>query len=717
MAKKMSSPPSQQNPHPTLIRQWVRRILLLIFLLLPLWFNPFSSQIFELHKLALLRTLIALAGGLFLADLLRGKSTRWSFFLSAPHLSLAFYALVFLLATLFSLDPVTSLFGTYFRGQGLISALHLWILFLLLVPQLRDPDFRTQLYEAAALGTLPVIFYALLQRAGLDPFPWQEMAFGERVFSTLGQPNFLGSYLGMVLPFTVSLSLLAKGKKRWMWACLAGLALLTILLSQSRGALIGVLLGGVSFVSMWYWKTASARQQIRRVLLIGFCGGLLILSLSPNLQHTLQSQLRLDQATSTTRLYLWQGALTGISERPLLGHGPDMLYDSYGRFYDARIAQTDGTTIVPDRVHNVFLDTAYAIGLAGLLAWLGLLGGVLFLGIKQLRSLEARQSLWLIAPLSSLFVFLGRGQFGFSSSLILLFFWTSLAVIASFDSVDKAKKITLILPTWLQKNPKILTTTVLAVVLVSIYWFNYRPVLADHYHKIAQTHQTDANLAAATQHYEKAFRTYPEDGYYLLQWINSGIPLAEANPNPEIGLARLQTLQTSLDNWQQGRYLSTNQLLAQARMEAARSRLSGSREAVRTASKWYQQALSSAPERAALHEEWGSFLMQIGEFSEARDLFLQAIALYDHPDHFEYHLYRSRLGAAYFYLGEYEKTIAVMENIFHPGRYPFDSFEARFLLANAHERLGQNEEARLHLEQALTLRPDHQAARSLLQKL
>ncbi|OVE77416.1 hypothetical protein BVX98_02625 [bacterium F11] len=93
------------------------------------------------------------------------------------------------------------------------------ILALITIAEFRSEERMTRLWRwllaAAAVSTI----YGLIQFidtryfkgvAGIDPFIWRQ-AFGVRVFSTFGNPNFYGNFLVIVTPLIISLILKDKG--------------------------------------------------------------------------------------------------------------------------------------------------------------------------------------------------------------------------------------------------------------------------------------------------------------------------------------------------------------------------------------------------------------------------------------------------------------------------------------------------------------------------
>ena len=112
-----------------------------------------------------------------------------------------------ILATVLSVNPRTSLWGSYERRQGLLTLGAYVALFLLTATGLRTRAQAERLLTAIVWGSAPVIVYALLQAAAVDPLMWRTDA-ASPVLSTIGRANFLGSYLVLALPLTAGRALL-----------------------------------------------------------------------------------------------------------------------------------------------------------------------------------------------------------------------------------------------------------------------------------------------------------------------------------------------------------------------------------------------------------------------------------------------------------------------------------------------------------------------------
>lgn len=195
--------------HPTSLMAMLERLpraaLLLVVFALPTYFSPLTLNGYEAQKATLLQVLVATAAlAWLLANVHRLRLLRpvlhVNFVVGAALILFVWYSL----ATVFSIDPGLSLWGSLARQQGLETHASYVIVFLLAVQELASSACRWQVVDVALFGSLPVLAYGLLQSVGIDPVP----AAGDPntlywpVRSTMGQHVFLGSYLAMMVPLT-----------------------------------------------------------------------------------------------------------------------------------------------------------------------------------------------------------------------------------------------------------------------------------------------------------------------------------------------------------------------------------------------------------------------------------------------------------------------------------------------------------------------------------
>jgi len=246
-----------------------------------------------------------------------------------------------------------------------------------------------------------------------------------RLRSVYGSPNNVGLFLGRVLPVMVAVTLLGRGRRRWLYGAAVVPVALAIALSFSKGALlmgvpaalviIGVLAGG-----RWLWAAVAA---------VG-AGGVAMIPLLRTPRF--QSLLDLTSGTSFFRLNLWQSALSMIRDHPVLGVGLDnFLYQYRGR-YMLPAAWAEPNLSHP---HNVILDYATRMGLLGLTAgvWLQLTFWRTALPLRKLDDpLNRALAIGLMASMAD---FLAHGMVDASYFVIDLayLFFITLAVVQALQ--------------------------------------------------------------------------------------------------------------------------------------------------------------------------------------------------------------------------------------------------------------------------------------------
>lgn len=242
---------------------------LAVVVAVPLFFNIYTARTFEPDKITLLRSIVSLMALAWLISVaergvvgggttqsLAGRFRNWRQTpLFLPTLALV---LAYMIATIFSLSPQVSLWGSYQRLQGLYSTLSYIVLFALIAGSLRSREQVDRLVTTIIITSIPVGLYGIVQRYGLDPLPWAGDVT-TRVAANMGNAIFVASYLIMVIPLTLSrliesmMAIVREEKASWGHTVLAAIyifaaavQMMTVIFTQSRGPMLGIL--GAAFV-------------------------------------------------------------------------------------------------------------------------------------------------------------------------------------------------------------------------------------------------------------------------------------------------------------------------------------------------------------------------------------------------------------------------------------------------------------------------------------
>ena len=229
----------------------------------PVFFNVYSSRVFEPDKLTSLRSLAVVMAVLwlvrFLEEILQ-KQSPLRFSWRTPLVLPALLTMVLYIgSSIFSLVPYTSFVGSYQRLQGTFTLCGYLVIFFAILTSLRTRAQLSRLFTTLILSSLPVALYGIVQHNGLDPLPWAGDV-QTRVASNMGNAIFVAAYLIMIVPLTAMRivesfrDIMAREKARISdilrasnYIFILAVQLLTIWYSRSRGPWLGIITAGFIF--------------------------------------------------------------------------------------------------------------------------------------------------------------------------------------------------------------------------------------------------------------------------------------------------------------------------------------------------------------------------------------------------------------------------------------------------------------------------------------
>jgi len=249
---------------------------LLALIITPLFFNVYSSRVFEPDKLTTLRTVAVFMAAVWMVKYIEERASgrheiglTWRTPFVFPTL---FMVVVYFLSTALSVTPRVSLWGSYQRLQGTYTTLAYVVVFLILLQGLRTRAQLDRLITVVILNSLPIALYGLIQHNSLDPLPWAGDVT-QRVASNMGNPIFVAAYLIMAaLPTLARVveafrSILTDEETNTADILRASVYIFIFLVqliatwyTQSRGPLMGLLAG----LGVWAFLGLLALQRAAR---------------------------------------------------------------------------------------------------------------------------------------------------------------------------------------------------------------------------------------------------------------------------------------------------------------------------------------------------------------------------------------------------------------------------------------------------------------------
>ncbi len=202
---------------------------------------------------------------------------------------------------------------------------------------------------------------------------WQYFVQGEpRAFGFNHTPTFYGSFMLIQIPILIFIaqSEILSALWRRLAASTAGLSLICLVLSMTRGAWLALIGMAIIFVVLEK-KYRRVTAKICAALAIIFVAAALM---SPQLQARLSTMVDTKFQSNTERVLMWESALKMFEDYPLYGVGQKMFRQAYNEQYisDEAKERPDARQRGHSHPHNNFLHRASEGGIIGLASFIGL---------------------------------------------------------------------------------------------------------------------------------------------------------------------------------------------------------------------------------------------------------------------------------------------------------------------------------------------------------
>ncbi|KKU04025.1 MAG: hypothetical protein UX03_C0005G0009 [Candidatus Woesebacteria bacterium GW2011_GWE1_45_18] len=460
----------------------------LLFFFVPIVLYPYSHELFEFNKMVFVYALTVLISTAWAVRMILAKKIifRRSLF-DVPILLFLFSQL---LSTAFSIDVRTSLLGYYSRFHGgFLSTLSYSLLFWAFVSNM-DRAKTLKAIRFLVFSGIIVSFYGVLQHFGIDKDVWVQDV-QERVFSTLGQPNWLAAWLVALLPIAWAfyLSLRQKSKNFRPWLGVSALYVLTLAYTKSRSGLLGLAVAAAIFwgINLLYRLKERPKFLIKNSLLLIalsvfllFAGGtpwtsslekFFTSGLEDKTPETVGPALETGGTESgTIRKIVWKGAVDVWKNYPLVGSGVETFAFSYYQFRPVEHNLVSEWDFLYNKAHNELLNILATTGLLGLGAYLYFSAVVVFYLVKKIKTSPDILDSSFLAGFCGLFVV---NFFGFSVVAVSLLYFLLPAFAVCLAGSEKVRAASYKNSDSRQKAGVLLILFIAAYSLLAIgrYWY------------------------------------------------------------------------------------------------------------------------------------------------------------------------------------------------------------------------------------------------------
>lgn len=333
------------------------------------------------------------------------KSTRETYLsLKAFTSVLILIFLTLLWSSLNSDSPVQqNIYGAFGRNTGLLAyfAMGLIALGAAVISQLNN--LRKIMYGFAAAGIVNIV-YCFIAWQFKDPINWSN-PYGA-ILGTFGNPNFISSFLGMVITAFCSYAL-QKGIGLSVRLALGTLSLLAFSEILSSRSIQGIAVTAFGLAITIFLKIRSLNfktKNISKFILILY-SGIVILAGTFALMGALQKGPLAQYIYKTSvslRGEYWRAGINMALLKPFTGVGLDSFGDWYRRARDAQALIVPGPNTVSNAAHNVPIDFLASGGFPLFIAYLSFVMLGLIAIVKVVR--RKKEFDWLFVAITGVWL-------------------------------------------------------------------------------------------------------------------------------------------------------------------------------------------------------------------------------------------------------------------------------------------------------------------------
>jgi putative inorganic carbon (HCO3(-)) transporter len=541
--------------------------VLICLVILVLVAVPLAHSGSFLHGYSLLKFLILLVAGGALAGVvtaffsvdLAGRGPRRQL-----ELLVLAYLVALCISTAAGVSPIISAQGSFQAFMGLSSYVCLGVLAVSIPLAVGHSEANFKLIlRAITAGGLIVALVGVGQFAGIvEVDPRAGLAFGDasRIYTTLGHPDFAGSFLLYIIFASEATALLSRESR---WQNISGitcvLSLIALVFTGTRGAWLGLLAGVAAAVVIAFRQRVIAIPNRRSAARLVLAGIALITILTLAIKNTsLGAPLRAritttmqEGFTGSGRTADWKMAARMLPRYWLTGCGPDVFRLAQLPFKTDEYARAT-TGVDAEDPHNAYLSSLVSTGVLGFSLYITLIWWAIRCYWRGIRAATGRdQKAAGIVLLAGFIAVLVHGLFLHYIVATALYFFAFIALGPAWAEVqeslrDRSPRQSLsALSPLSSRIGRCSVLAITAVVIVGAVVYSYRLLKAEYYIERCLSAASAGDPASVVENGAVAasLPLYQTDinSYYggALQGVSAGQPEAVRGPLLRLAIEQL----------------------------------------------------------------------------------------------------------------------------------------------------------------------------------
>ena len=310
------------------------------------------------------------------------------------NIALLVLGIVTLLTAILGHDFQSSFWSGLERMEGFVGLFHNLVFFFIVSNSIRKQgEWNTLFLVSCIVACVLVLAGVFKEFAGIK--------LGERLFSSLGNPSYLGLYLLLHLFLAIFLFLKSSSKIKILVRFMMLIFLIGIALSQSRSSIFGLLIGFlILIIFSLFSKEISSKLRLSLGIFLIFSCALIVLIFKNSESTIVKNSIFLTRVvrvatsskTGISRLNNWKIAYEGFKERPILGWGQENYQYVFAKHF---LPEMYDDAPWYDRSHNFLLDWLVSGGILGLISFLAPFGVIIWFIIRSDKFLNLEKGLFM----------------------------------------------------------------------------------------------------------------------------------------------------------------------------------------------------------------------------------------------------------------------------------------------------------------------------------
>ena len=354
--------------------------------------------------------------------------------LKVPYLAVGSFVVLALIASLLTDFKYTAFIGESQRNTGFIAYFFLAVFFLVALTDM-SLKYAEKIFIFGISLLVMMTGYGVMQHFGKDFVKWNNPY--NSIISTVGNPDFAGAMLSILLVLSIS-SLFATKWKLPVKIGVGALSLLTLVVIKWSNALQGLTSFAVAiavFGVIWLW-------QQRKYLGIGalalalpaFAVALLGIFQKGPLTHLLY------KASISIRGYYWHAGAAMLKAHPWFGVGMDRYGAYFRQFRNRQYPVNYGYDITSTAAHNVIIQIFATCGIFVGITYLSISGLVIYSAIKGMRANQGQARLLIAGVFAAWVAYLMQSIVSIDNIGIAIWGWVLGGAVIGISRIKPAAK-------------------------------------------------------------------------------------------------------------------------------------------------------------------------------------------------------------------------------------------------------------------------------------